>query len=183
MSLRTIRSGSSMRLWTRWIWVRWDSSQTATTGRRPSHPRDLLKLYIYAYLNQTSSIRRLEKECHRNLEVLWLMKQLTPDFKMIADFRKDNGKASRRVFRPFILFCKEPGLVSGKLVAIDGSKFKAAAGKDQALTPKQRQSMTLGQFRAIHEQAPHFMQIAMELAIVTLQRHYEVCHMFTATRK
>jgi len=114
-------------------------SQTATTGRRPYHPGDLLKLYIYAYLNQTSSTRRLEKECHRNLEVLWLMRQLTPDFKTIADFRKDNGEAIRRVCRQFILFCKEAGLVSGKLVAIDGSKFKAAASKDQALTRKQLQ--------------------------------------------
>lgn len=116
-----------------------EKARTATTGRRPYHPGDLLKLYIYAYLNQTSSTRRLEKECHRNLEVLWLMKQLTPDFKTIADFRKDNGEAIRKVCRQFILFCKEAGLVSGKLVAIDGSKFKAAASKDQALTRKQLQ--------------------------------------------
>lgn len=112
-------------------------AQTAHTGRRPYHPGDLLKLYIYAYLNQTSSTRRLEKECHRNLEVLWLMKQLAPDFKTIADFRKDNGDAVKKVCRQFIVFCKQAGLVSGQLVAIDGSKFKAAASKDQAITRKQ----------------------------------------------
>ncbi|WP_139339002.1 transposase [Marinobacter lutaoensis] len=100
-------------------------AQTLRTGRRPYHPGDLLKLYIYAYLNQTSSTRRLEKECHRNLEVLWLMKQLAPDFKTIADFRKDNGDAIKQVCRQFIVFCKQAGLVSGQLVAIDGSKFKA----------------------------------------------------------
>jgi transposase len=114
-----------------------DKAHTAATGRRPYHPGDLLKLYIYAYLNQTSSTRRLEKECHRNLEVLWLMKQLAPDFKTIADFRKDNGQAIKRVCRQFVLFCKQAGLVSGHLVAIDGSKFRAAASKDQALTRKQ----------------------------------------------
>lgn len=114
-----------------------DKAQTAVTGRRPYHPGDLLKLYIYAYLNQTSSTRRLEKECHRNLELMWLLKQLAPDFKTIANFRKDNGKAIKKVCRHFIIFCKQAGLVSGELVAIDGSKFKAAASKDQAITRKQ----------------------------------------------
>lgn len=112
-------------------------AETARTGRRPYHPGDLLKLYLYGYLNQTCSTRRLEKECHRNLEVLWLMKQLAPDFKTIADFRKDNGPAIKRVCRQFIMFCKQAGLVSGHLVAIDGSKFKAAASKDQVVTRKQ----------------------------------------------
>ncbi|MCW8196428.1 IS1182 family transposase [Proteobacteria bacterium 005FR1] len=114
-----------------------DKAQTAVTGRRPYHPGDLLKLYIYAYLNQTSSTRRLEKECHRNLEVIWLLKQLAPDFKTIANFRKDNGRAIKNACRHFILFCRQAGLVSGHLVAIDGSKFKAAASKDQAITRKQ----------------------------------------------
>ena len=109
----------------------------ASTGRKPYHPGDLLKLYIYAYLNQTSSSRRLEKECHRNIEVMWLMKQLKPDFKTIANFRKDNGTAIKGVCRQFIVFCKEAGLVNGHVVAIDGSKFKAVASKDQAVTRKQ----------------------------------------------
>jgi len=113
---------------------------TADTGRRPYHPGDLLKLYLYGYLNQTSSTRRLEKECHRNVEVMWLMKQLAPDFKTIADFRKDNGSAIKQVCQQFVVFCRQAGLVSGQLIAVDGSKFKAAASKDQALTRKQLES-------------------------------------------
>lgn len=109
----------------------------AATGCKPYSPGDLLKLYLYGYLNQTTSTRRLEKECHRNLEVIWLMKQLAPDFKTIADFRKDNGEALKAACKQFILFCRQAGLVSGALVAIDGSKFKAAASKDQVFTQKQ----------------------------------------------
>lgn len=112
-------------------------AKTAHTGCKPYSPGDLLKLYIYAYLNQTSSTRRLEKECNRNLEVIWLMKQLAPDFKTIADFRKENGGAIKQTCKHFILFCKKAGLVSGDLVAIDGSKFKAAASKDKVITRKQ----------------------------------------------
>lgn len=115
-------------------------AHTAATGWKPYHPGDLLKLFIYAYLNQTSSTRRLEKECHRNLEVFWLMKQLVPDFKTIADFRKDNGPAIKKTCRHFIVFCKQAGLISGDLVAVDGSKFKAVASKDQAITRKQLQT-------------------------------------------
>lgn len=109
-------------------------SSTAHTGRKPYHPGDLLKLYIYAYLNQTPSSRVLEKECHRNVEVMWLLKRLAPDFKTIADFRKDNGEAIKKVCRSFIVFCREAGLVTGTLVAVDGSKFKAAASKDRVVT-------------------------------------------------
>jgi transposase len=107
------------------------------TGRKPYDPGDLLKLYIYGYLNQVTTSRRLERECHRNLEVLWLLGRLAPDFKTIADFRKDNGPAIRQACRTFIQFCRQAGLLSGRLVAIDGSKFKAAASKDQTLTRKQ----------------------------------------------
>ena len=118
-------------------------AETRITGRKPYHPGDLLKLYIYGYLNQTRSSRRLEKECHRNLELLWLMKRLAPDFKTIADFRKDNGNALRGACREFIQFCQQANLLSGRLVAIDGSKFKAAASKDSVTRrtqlPEQRQ--------------------------------------------
>ena len=107
------------------------------TGRKPYDPGDLLKLYMYGYLNQVTTSRRLERECHRNLEVLWLLGRLAPDFKTIADFRKDNGPAIRQACRTFIQFCRQAGLLSGRLVAIDGSKFKAAASKDQTLTRKQ----------------------------------------------
>jgi transposase len=110
---------------------------TKDTGRKPYDLADLLKLYVYGYLNQVTTSRRLERECHRNLEVLWLLGRLTPDFKTIADFRKDNGPAIQQCCRAFIQFCRQAGLLSGRLVAIDGSKFKAAASKDQTLNRKQ----------------------------------------------
>ena len=106
------------------------------TGRKPYNPADLLKLYVYGYLNQVRSSRRLEKECHRNLEVIWLMKRLSPDFKTIADFRKQNAKAIKGACQAFIQFCRQADLLTGRLVAIDGSKFKAAGSKDRALTRK-----------------------------------------------
>ena len=118
-------------------------AETQVTGRKPYHPGDLLKLYVYGYLNQTRSSRRLEKECHRNLELLWLMRRLAPDFKTISDFRKDNNEAVRGACRAFIQFCRQADLLTGRLVAIDGSKFKAAASKDsvirRAQLPEQRQ--------------------------------------------
>jgi transposase len=97
------------------------------TGRRPYNPGDLLKLYVYGYLNRIRSTRRLEKECHRNVELHWLMKCLRPDFKTIANFRQQNSLAIRSASSAFIRFCREANLLDGRLVAIDGSKFKAAA--------------------------------------------------------
>jgi transposase len=110
---------------------------TKDTGRKPYHPADLLKLYVYGYVNRVSTSRRLERECQRNVEVMWLLKRLRPDFKTIADFRKDNGMAIRGACRAFIEFCREAQLLSGQQVAIDGSKFKAAASIDQGFTRKQ----------------------------------------------
>lgn len=110
---------------------------TKDTGRKPYHPSDLLKLYTYGYLNQVRSTRRLEKECHRNIEVLWLMKRLTPDFKTIANFRQQNEKAIRQACRAFISFCRKAQLLDGRLVAIDGSKFKAAASMSKTYNRKQ----------------------------------------------
>jgi transposase len=95
------------------------------TGRPPYDPRDLLKLYIYGYLNRLRTSRMLERECGRNVELMWLMRKLRPDFKTIADFRKENRKTFKGVFRDFVLLCKQMGLVGGELVAVDGSKFKA----------------------------------------------------------
>lgn len=112
-------------------------AQTKDTGRKPYHPGDLLKLYVYGYLNRVTSSRRLETECHRNLEVLWLVRRLQPDFKTIADFRRDNGDAIQNACRGFIAFCRQANVLTGRLVAIDGSKFKSAASKDQMLTRKQ----------------------------------------------
>lgn len=117
--------------------LEFSKANTKETGRKPYHPGDLLKLYVYGYLNRVTASRRLETECHRNLEVLWLMKRLAPDYKTIADFRKDNGIAIRRACRAFIQFCREAQLLTGRLVATDGSKFKAAASMDQATTRSQ----------------------------------------------
>ena len=94
-------------------------------GRPPYDPSDLLKLYVYGYLNQIRSSRKLEKACVSNLEVMWLMKKLAPDFKTIADFRKDNMDCIKPVFKEFVYLCKSLDLFGAELVAIDGSKFKA----------------------------------------------------------
>jgi len=114
-----------------------DKAVPQSTGRKPYDPHDLLKLYVYGYLNRVTSSRRLETECHRNLEVIWLMRRLQPDFKTIADFRKDNGEAIRNACRSFIRFCRDANLLTAGVVAIDGSKFKSAASKDKMLTRKQ----------------------------------------------
>lgn len=114
-----------------------DKAVPEATGRPPYDPRDLLKLYLYGYLNQIRSSRRLERECHRNVELMWLLGRLAPDFKTIANFRKDNGEAIRGVCRGFVVFCREQELFGRELVAIDGSKFQAAASRKRATTAKQ----------------------------------------------
>lgn len=101
------------------------------TGRPPYDPRDLLKLYVYGYINGIRSSRKLERESGRNVEVMWLLRKLRPDFKTIADFRKENRKAFKGVFRQFTLLCKEMDLLGGELIAIDGSKFKAVNSSDR----------------------------------------------------
>ena len=111
-----------------------EGAMPAATGRPAYHPAVLLKLYIYGYLNRVQSSRRLEKEAQRNVEVMWLTGRLMPDFKTIADFRKDNGKAIRRVCRQFVVLCQQLGLFSEALVAIDGSKFKAVNNRDRNFT-------------------------------------------------
>jgi len=103
-------------------------------GRPCYHPATLLKIYIYGYLNRVPSSRRLERECQRNIELVWLTGQLAPDFKTIADFRKDNGKAIREVCRTFVALCRELDLLSVASVAIDGSKFKAVNARDKNFT-------------------------------------------------
>jgi transposase len=111
-----------------------DGVEPAITGRPAYHPAILLKIYIYGYLNRIQSSRRLEKETHRNVELMWLVGRLTPDFKTIANFRKDNGKAIQSVCRQFIVLCQQLGLFSEALVAIDGSKFKAVNNRDRNFT-------------------------------------------------
>ena len=106
----------------------------AKTGRPAYHPSVLLKLYIYGYLNRIQSSRRLEREAQRNVELMWLTGRLMPDFKTIANFRKDNGKAIGKVCRQFVVLCQQLDLFSDAVVAIDGSKFKAVNSSDRNLT-------------------------------------------------
>jgi transposase len=109
-------------------------AEPAVTGRPGYHPSALLKLYIYGYLNRVQSSRRLEREAGRNVEVMWLLRRLVPDDKVIADFRKDNSKAIRKVCARFVDLCREMGLLTTASVAIDGSKFKAVNNRDQNFT-------------------------------------------------
>src|SRR6266568_3843335 len=106
------------------------------TGRPPYDPGDLLKLYIYGYLNRVRSSRRLAAEAARNVEVMWLINRLTPSFKTIADFRKDHAGAIVRVCRAFIEFCREQALFGAELLAIDGTKIAAVASRKQVITPE-----------------------------------------------
>jgi transposase len=104
------------------------------TGRPGYAPTDLLKLYIYGYLNRVRSSRRLEAEAHRNIEVIWLLRHLKPDFKTIADFRRDNRKAFRPIFRQFVLLCRQLDLFGRELLAVDGTRIKAVNNKDRNFT-------------------------------------------------
>jgi transposase len=109
------------------------------TGRPAYHPSVLLKIYLYGYLNRVQSSRRLERESQRNVELMWLTGRLMPDFKTIANFRKDNGKAMRRVCSQFVVLCRELNLFSQEMVAIDGSKFKAVNNRDRNFTSAKMQ--------------------------------------------
>src|SRR5229473_937305 len=106
----------------------------AATGRPAYHPSTLLKIYLYGYLNRVQSSRRLEREARRNIELMWLTGRLAPDFKTIADFRKDNGAAIQSVCRQFVELCRRLKLFTGAVVAIDGSKFKAVNNRDKNYT-------------------------------------------------
>lgn len=111
-----------------------DGMEPEATGRPAYHPATLLKIYIYGYLNRVQSSRRLEREAQRNVELIWLTGKLAPDFKTIADFRRDNGPAIRRVCSQFILLCRNLKLFSEATVAIDGSRFKAVNNRDKNFT-------------------------------------------------
>jgi transposase len=112
----------------------------AETGRPGYHPSTLLKIYIYGYLNRVQSSRRLEREAQRNVELVWLTGRLMPDFKTIADFRRDNGPAIRRVCARFIELCRQMKLFTDAVVAIDGSKFKAVNNRDRNFTQQKIKS-------------------------------------------
>jgi transposase len=108
--------------------------EPAETGRPAYHPSALLKLYVYGYLNRVQSSRRLEREAGRNVEVMWLLGRLVPDHKTVADFRKDSGRAIRKVCARLVELCREMGLLAKASVAIDGSKFKAVNNRDRNFT-------------------------------------------------
>ena len=110
-------------------------TEPADTGRPSYHPGVMLKLFIYGYLNRVQSARRLECEAGRNVELMWLMGRLAPDFKTIADFRKDNRKGITRVCREFVVLCRKLDLFADSLIAIDGSKFKAVNNRNRNFTP------------------------------------------------
>src|SRR2546430_10552246 len=107
----------------------------AATGRPSYHPSALLKIYIYGYLNRIQSSRRLERETQRNVELMWLTGRLAPDFKTIADFRKNSGRGIRNACRQFVMICRQLKLLAHASVAVDGSKFKAVNNRDRNFTP------------------------------------------------
>ena len=113
-----------------------EGAEPEATGRPAYHPATLLKIYIYGYLNRIQSSRRLERDTQRNVELIWLTGRLSPDFKTIADFRKDNGQAIKRVCREFVVVCRSLNLFSEAIVAIDGSKFKAVNNRDKNFTER-----------------------------------------------
>jgi transposase len=131
----------------------------AATGRPAYHPAVLLKIYIYGYLNRIASSRRLERECQRNIELMWLTGRLAPDFKTIADFRRNSGAAIRRACRQFIVLCRDLKLFTQAVVAIDGSKFKAVNSRDRNFTPGKID----GRIRQIEESINRYLD-ALETA-------------------
>jgi transposase len=129
--------------------------EAANTGRPGFRPQDMLKVYIYGFLNRIRSSRRLEQECKRNVELMWLLNKLTPDYKTIADFRRDNSKALKQVFRQFTVICREWDLFSKEIVAVDGSKFKASNSKRNNYSDKK----LARQIRYINGKIDEYIQI------------------------
>lgn len=111
-----------------------ERAKPKATGRPGYHPSTLLKIYLYGYLNRIQSSRRLEREANRNVELMWLTGRLAPDFKTIADFRKDNGDVIQAACAQFIELCREPGLFVRAVAAIDGAKFKAVNAREKNFT-------------------------------------------------
>jgi transposase len=119
--------------------LKFNFATAPSVGRPPYDPRIMLKLYLYGYLNWTRSSRRLEHEAKRNVELLWLLEKQAPDFKTIADFRKDNKKAIKEIFKDFVRLCKEWNLFGKETVAVDGTKFKASNSKKNNFSKKKLQ--------------------------------------------
>jgi transposase len=146
----------------------------AEVGRPAYDPGDLLRLYLYGYLNRIRSSRRLEKEAARNLEVMWLIRKLRPDFKTIADFRKDNSGAIKRVCREFTLLCQQLDLFGGELVAIDGSKFQAVNSKGRNFSARKLKQVIEEIDAKIEAYLKHLDQRDVEEARVAVPRAAEM---------
>jgi len=172
--------------------------QVSSQGRPPYHPGDLLKLYLYGYLNRVRSSRRLEAECQRNMEVMWLLGRLVPDHKTIANFRKDEGEGIQGVCRGFVQFCRRMGLLGGTLVAIDGSKFQAVASRQRTVTAEElarREAGVQAQIarylaeldQADRQEEPALERRAVQTALATLQAQKEAIDakraIFKSTRR
>jgi transposase len=157
-----------------------DGAEPEATGRPGYHPATLLKIYIYGYLNRIQSSRRLERETQRNVELIWLTGRLSPDFKTIADFRKDNGKAIRRVCRDFVVMCRSLGLFSEAIVAVDGSKFKAVNNRDKNFTDRklearlQQLEESIGRYLADLDRADRDPTLVTEARVEHLKRKIEM---------
>src|SRR5258706_6845072 len=157
-------------------------TRPAETGRPPFAPGDLLKLYLWGYLNKVRSSRRLERECARNLEVIWLMRKLRPDFKTIADFRKDNACAFKSVFRAFNLLCRELDLFGAELVAIDGTRLKAVNhikgnfSKEQLRAWLERIDARLSEFLSVLDESDAGEQASGECDKSGMEQKIEALH-------
>lgn len=157
-------------------------ARPAATGRPPYSPADLLKLYLYGYLNRVRSSRRLERECQRNVEVMWLLNRLAPDHKTIAEFRRQNGKGVRGAGVAFVRFCQGAGLIQGEWIAIDGSKFQAVASQKSVADQhrlqqeQQRLEQQIGVYLEaldqadVNEQEADMTPDAVRAALALLQR-------------
>src|SRR6516225_7235883 len=151
------------------------AAEPALTGRPAYHPAVLLKIYIYGYLNRIQSSRRLEREAQRNVELMWLTGRLAPDFKTIADFRRDSGKGIRNVCRRFVELCRELKLFSQAAVAVDSSKFKAVNSRDRNFTPgkidkrKQQIAQSIGRYLVALETADRTQPAEVEAKTERLQ--------------
>jgi transposase len=149
--------------------------EPASTGRPSYHPAVLLKIYIYGYLNRIQSSRRLERECQRNLELMWLTGRLAPDFKTIADFRRASGAGIRNVCRRFVVLCRELNLFSQAIVAIDSSKFKAVNNRDRNFTAmkidrfQQQISQSIQRYLDTLETADRTQQVGLQAKTERLQ--------------
>jgi transposase len=150
-----------------------ERAQPAETGRPGYDPRSLLKLYLYGYLNQIRSSRRLETECRRNIEVMWLLERLYPDYKSIAEFRRMHREAVTAAGAELVRFAKSCGLIRGEWIAIDGSKFRAVASIDTAREKFQLQRYLDSMEKLDKEESPEFDNAGVQAALEKLKHHPE----------